>query len=87
MNLRNKGYGGIRTLDSVYQTDALTNWATGPPQKVLFYYLSIINKMNLREKRAQEGFGSSNSSLLDWRSNQLSYTSTAGNIILLLKHH
>ena len=29
--------------------------------------------MNLREIRAQEGFGSSTSSLLDWRSNQLSY--------------
>ena len=43
--------------------------------------------MNLREIKAQEGFGPSISSLLDWRSNQLSYTATAGNIILLLKHH
>ena len=29
--------------------------------------------MNLREIKAQEGFGPSTYSLLDWRSNQLSY--------------
>ena len=32
--------------------------------------------MNLREIKAQGGFGSSTSSLLDWRSNQLSYRAT-----------
>ena len=43
--------------------------------------------MNLREIKAQEEFGPSTSSLLDERPNQLSYTATAGNIILSLKHH
>ena len=71
----------------VYWTDALTNWATEPLQQVLFFYLTIINKMNLREIKAQEGFGPSTSSLLDWRSNQLSYRATSASFILLLKHH
>ena len=43
--------------------------------------------MNVREIKAQEGYRPSTSSLLDWHANQLSYTATAGNIILLLKHH
>ena len=71
----------------VYETDALTNWATEPLRQVLFFYLSIINKMNLREIKAKEGFGSSISSLLDWCSNQLSYRATSASFIRLLKHH
>ena len=83
MNLREiKAQEGFGPSTSVYQTDALTNWATNPPKKVVFFYLSIINKMNLREIKAQEGFGPSISSLLDWRSNQLSYRATAANFII-----
>ena len=40
--------------------------------------------MNLREIKDQEGFGPSTSSLLDWRSNQLSYRATSVSFILLL---
>ena len=40
--------------------------------------------MNLREIKAQEGFGPSTSSLLDWGSNQLSYRATSASFILLL---
>ena len=62
---RNKGSGGIWTFDFQFtRTDALTNWATDPLRQVFFFYLSIINKMNLREIKAQQGFGPSTSSLL-----------------------
>ena len=40
--------------------------------------------MNLREIKAQEGFGPSTSSLLDWRSNQLSYRATSASFIFYL---
>ena len=40
--------------------------------------------MNLREIKAQEAFGDSTSSLLDWRSNQLSYRNAAVNFIFNL---
>ena len=40
--------------------------------------------MNLREINAQEGFGPSTSSLLDWRSNQLSYRATSVSLFFYL---
>ena len=65
----------------VYETDALTNWATETLRLVLFFYLSIIDKMNLREIKAQEVFWPSTYSVLDWRSNQLSYRAATVNFI------